>query len=146
MHGSGFNRHISVIGSLIGVAETLNHRYFYGLIHVLVYSLCHAEISITVGYEVSVNILTNAPIVAWSMVPLTCSIDPVPPGQVSYQWSTSIPHTPYTFISSRGPSADVYIGPAPPRWGLYFCHVLSNGSEVAVGHTVIKPQGRKVAF
>ena len=69
---------------------------------------------------------------------LTCTVDPIPPGPVSYQWSTSIPGT---YISSQGPNATLYMGTAHPKQGLYFCHVLSNGGEVAVGYTVIKPQG-----
>ena len=73
---------------------------------------------------------------------LTCTVDPVHPGPVSYQWSTAVPEA---SISSQGPNtATVYIGLTHPRQGLYFCHVLSNGSEVAVGYTVIRPQGMKL--
>ena len=95
----------------------------------------------TIGYEVSVNILTNGPITAWSSVSLTCTIDPVPPGPVSYQWSTAVPGA---YIFSQGPNATLYIELAHPKQGLYFCHVLSNGSEVAVGYAVIRPQGMKL--
>ena len=95
----------------------------------------------TIGYEVSVNILTNGPIALGDYVSVTCTIDPIPPGPVSYQWSTSIPGT---YISSQGPNATLYMGTAHPKEGLYFCHVLSNGGEVAVGYIVIKPQGMKL--
>ena len=72
---------------------------------------------------------------------LACIVDPIPPGPVSYEWSTSIP-TSHNSIFSQGPNnVSVYIELTHPKEGLYFCHVLSNGDLVAVGYTVIKPQG-----
>ena len=93
------------------------------------------------GYKVTVSTLTNGPISVDTFLTLFCTVDPVPPGPLSYVWYTS---SPGKYINGQGPSAVVYIFSRERKPGLYFCHVQSNGSEVAVGYITIKPQGRKL--
>ena len=80
------------------------------------------------------------PIPVWSDVNLTCTVDPVPPGLLSYVWYTAID----SYINMQGSNAIVYIDSNHPNQALYFCHVQTNGREVAVGFTMIKPQGRRI--
>ncbi|KAL5502151.1 hypothetical protein EMCRGX_G008875 [Ephydatia muelleri] len=65
-------------------------------------------------YKVTVTTQPIGPIHVWSYVTLTCTVDPVPPGPLSY---------------------------VCVKQALNFCHVQSNGREVAVGYITIKPQG-----
>ena len=75
-----------------------------------------------------------------SYVTLTSTVDPVPPGPLSYVWYTALD----SYISTQGPNATVYIDSNHPKQALYFCHVQSNGREVAVGYATIKAQGRRI--
>ncbi|KAL5502156.1 hypothetical protein EMCRGX_G008880 [Ephydatia muelleri] len=91
-----------------------------------------------VGYKVTVSALTNGSIPVDSTVTLFCTIDSTPPMPLSYVWYSSAPGN---YINNQGPSATVYIFPRERKLSLYFCHVQSNGSDVAVGYISIKPQG-----
>eukprot|EP00731_Ephydatia_muelleri_P005992 Em0003g240a len=95
---------------------------------------------LTTGYKVTVSALTNGPIPVDSTLTVTlfCTIDPTPPMPLSYVWYSSAPGN---YINNQGPSATVYIFPRERKLSLYFCHVQSNGSDVAVGYISIKPQG-----
>ena len=96
---------------------------------------------VTTGYKVTVTTQPIGPIPVWSDVTLTCTVDPVPPGPLSYVWYTSAFNV---YINMQESNAKVFIGSNHPMQALYFCHVQSNGSEVAVGYTIIKPQGRRI--
>ncbi|KAL5502145.1 hypothetical protein EMCRGX_G008869 [Ephydatia muelleri] len=60
---------------------------------------------------------------------------------MSLRATTNLMRVKHNYISTQGPNATVYIGSNHPKQALYFCHVQSNGSEVAVGYATIKPQG-----
>ena len=91
----------------------------------------------------TVSALTNGPIPVDSTVTLFCTIDPTPPMPLSYVWYSSAPGN---YINNQEPSATVYIFPQERKLSLYFCHVQSNGSDVAVGYISIKPQGASYAL
>eukprot|EP00731_Ephydatia_muelleri_P005970 Em0003g218a len=98
------------------------------------------SIFLTTGYKVTVSALTNGPIPVDSTLTVTlfCTIDPTPPMPLSYVWYSSAPGN---YINNQGPSATVYIFPRERKLSLYFCHVQSNESDVAVGYISIEPQG-----
>ena len=88
----------------------------------------------------TVTTLPNGPIPLESYVTLTCAIDPVPPGLLSYVWYSTF----YQIIQGP-PTVTVQVYNNGPNPYLYFCHVLSDGIEVAVGYSLIRPQGRILA-
>ncbi|KAL5502153.1 hypothetical protein EMCRGX_G008877 [Ephydatia muelleri] len=102
--------------------------------------VCLNFTAMTKSYKVTVSALTNGPIPVDSTLTVTlfCTIDPTPPMPLSYVWYSSAPGN---YINNQGPSATVYIFPRERKLSLYFCHVQSNESDVAVGYISIEPQG-----
>ena len=78
-------------------------------------------------------------------VQLHCSVTPLPPAPVEYRW-TAVPN----YYSTSNPSSSSYSLPTASasissywsiRHPVYYCHVRSNGIEVASGKLMLTIQG-----
>ena len=102
----------------------------------------------TVAYRVVVTSSPQSPIpFTVNSVQLHCSVTPLPPAPVEYRW-TVVPN----YFSTSNPSSSNYKLPTVTTsissywpWSIrhptYYCHVYSNGTQVATGRLALTVQG-----
>ena len=106
------------------------------------------DAAFTAAYRVVVTSSPQSPIsFTVNSVQLHCSVAPLPPAPVEYRW-TVVPN----YFSTSNPSSSNYslptvtisissYWPRSIRHPTYYCHVHSNGAQVATGRLVLTVQG-----